>query len=153
MALAANDLPVAERMLRAHLKQIPDDIAALRMLAELRGVSAATRCAYSVGARVDGRAGLHCGALQSRDRILSSTACGRGAVRTGAIAEADPDNPAYRNLNAAVLTAIGDLDAAVADFERALADRPNQPKVWMSYGHPSRRSVDRLTVWRPIAER
>jgi predicted Zn-dependent protease len=34
-ALAANDLPVAERLLRPHLKDKPTDVAAIRMMAEL----------------------------------------------------------------------------------------------------------------------
>ncbi|HSI19119.1 MAG TPA: hypothetical protein VK980_15200, partial [Sphingomonas sp.] len=35
--LARNDLPVAEPLLRARLKEQPTDIAAIRMLAELAG--------------------------------------------------------------------------------------------------------------------
>ena len=36
-ALVANDLPVAEALLRTHLKAFPTDVAALRMLAEVAG--------------------------------------------------------------------------------------------------------------------
>jgi tetratricopeptide (TPR) repeat protein len=47
----------------------------------------------------------------------------------------DPRNPGYRNLKAAILVRIGDYAQAIELYASALADYPNQAKVWMSYGH------------------
>ena len=152
IALGANDLPVAERLLRTRLKQAPDDIAALRMLAELAG-----RLGRYPDARtlLEHALAIAPGFTAARYNLAIVLYRQQRAVEALGVLErlldAEPDNPAYRNLNAAVLTAVGDLDAAVLDFERALADRPDQPKVWMSYGHALKtvgRQADSVAAYR-----
>ncbi|MFX5634507.1 tetratricopeptide repeat protein [Acinetobacter baumannii] len=48
---------------------------------------------------------------------------------------AEPDNPGHQNLQAAATARLGNFDEAIALYERVLGQAPNQPRVWMSYGH------------------
>jgi tetratricopeptide (TPR) repeat protein len=135
-ALIDNDIPLAEHMLREHLRETPNDSGALRMLAEVGGrlgryddalamlehalqIAPGFAAARFNRALVLYRLGRYGDALDELDRLLA----------------ADPDSGAYNNLKAAVLSNIGQLGDALEHFETALAARPTQPKVWMSYGH------------------
>ncbi|HKQ13180.1 MAG TPA: sulfotransferase [Steroidobacteraceae bacterium] len=135
-ALCENRIPVAESLLRTHLKQHPTDVPALRMLAEVgarlgRYVDAEAmleRCLELapsfVAARHNYALVLHrqhkeAAALTQIDRVL----------------EADPRNPGYRNLKAAILIGIGEYEQAIRLYAEVLAEYPGNAKVWMSYGH------------------
>jgi tetratricopeptide (TPR) repeat protein len=135
-ALVANDIPIAERLLKAHLREDDRDIAALRMLAEVAGRigrydDARTLLEHALEiaptfaparfnlALVHYRQQRFAQALEQIERLL----------------EAEPGHPAYGNLKAAALTMIGETDAAVDLFEDVLAARPDQPRIWTSYGH------------------
>src|ERR1700749_2893581 len=50
----------------------------------------------------------------------------------------EPRHPGYRNLQAAVLVGIGDYERSIKVYEGVLAEFPQQPKIWMSYGHSLR---------------
>jgi tetratricopeptide (TPR) repeat protein len=140
-ALVANDLPQADACLRKHLDAFPNDIAALRMLAEVaarlrlypEAERLLDRClelapsfdgARQTLAMVLNRAGKPALALPHLDRLLSQ----------------DAANPAYLNLRAAVLANLGDYAGSIAVYERVLGSHPQQPKIWMSYGHSLRTS-------------
>lgn len=135
-ALCDNHIGPAEALLRAHLKQHPTDIAAIRMLAEVAArlgrygdsEKLLSRCLELApgftAARYNYAIVLHrqnksLPALAEVDRILS----------------ADPRNPGYRNLRAAILIRIGEFTQAIATYEAVLGEYPQQPKVWMSLGH------------------
>lgn len=135
-ALVDNDIPLAEHRLRDHLRQTPNDSAALRMLAEVGGrlgryddalamldhalaIAPGFAAARFNRALVLYRIGRYRDALDELERLLGG----------------DPDNGSYHNLKAAVLSHIGELGGALEHLEAALAARPTQPKVWMSYGH------------------
>jgi tetratricopeptide (TPR) repeat protein len=47
----------------------------------------------------------------------------------------DPGNAGNANLKAAAHGRIGDYDEAIQLYQAVLEKIPNQPKVWMSYGH------------------
>lgn len=47
----------------------------------------------------------------------------------------EPDNHAYRFLKAAVLTRVGEYDRAIAIYEEALEQFPDNARVWLSLGH------------------
>ncbi len=135
-ALVDNRLAIAERLLKNFLKRFPTDVAAIRMLAEVAGrigryADAETllaRCLelapnfhparhnYAMALYRQGKAAA---ALEQVDRLL----------------QVDPHDPGYRNLKAAVLSHIGDYRQTLALYADVLRDYPNQPKVWMSYGH------------------
>ncbi len=135
-ALAGNDIPVAERLLKSYLKQHPTDVAAIRMLAEL-------------AARI--------GRYQDAEHLLwrclelapSFTAARHNLaiieLRLGKAEEAyseaetllktDPKNPNYRTLYSSALVRVGEYEKAIESYGSLLREYPKQPKAWMSYGH------------------
>ena len=135
-ALCANKLAPAEAMLREHLKAQPTDVAAIRMLAE-------------VGARL-GRYGDAELLLTRAIELAPSFASARHnlalvLLRQGKILEslrevetlrrAEPDNPQYRNLQAAALARLGDYEGALAMYADVIREQPREPRLWLSYGH------------------
>ncbi|HEY6483974.1 MAG TPA: sulfotransferase [Steroidobacteraceae bacterium] len=135
-ALCSNDIPLAESLLRAHLKEHPTDVAAIRMFAEVaarigRFAQAETllaRClelspgfaeARAHYAAVLNRQNRPREALQQLDQLLA----------------ADPNNPNHRNLKASILVAIGEYPGAIALYAGLLAHYPRQAKIWLNYGH------------------
>jgi tetratricopeptide (TPR) repeat protein len=155
-ALIDNRLGVAEQLLRDHLAEHPADIAALRMLAE-------------TGARL--------GRYEDAERILSQCleiAPGFAAARHNLatmlyrqnkseqakaqierLTDRDPRHPGYANLRAAILSRLGEYDAAISIYETMLAEFPNQPKGWMSYGHALKtvgRQADCVAAYRRALE-
>jgi tetratricopeptide (TPR) repeat protein len=63
----------------------------------------------------------------------------------------EPRNPGYRNLRAALLANAGDYGESVKVYEAVLKDFPQQPKVWMSYGHSlktQRRQAESISAYR-----
>ncbi len=135
-ALAANDLGVAEPILKERLRTIPTDVAAIRMLAELAGRIGRYRDAENLLRR----------ALELAPKFLAArsnlaTVLHRQARTEEALAEldlllaAEPDSPTHNNLKAAALGRIGDYEEALGLYERVLAVSSAYPKIWMSYGH------------------
>ena len=135
-ALCANKLAPAEAMLREHLKAQPTDVAAIRMLAE-------------VGARL-GRYGDAELLLMRAIELAPSFASARHnlalvLLRQGKILESlreiealrrsEPDNPQYRNLQAAALARLGDYEGALAMYADVIREQPREPRLWLSYGH------------------
>ena len=135
-ALAQNRLAIAERLLKPFLKRHPDNVAALRMLAEVAGRIGRydeaevllARClelapgfdpARHNHALVLYRQNRPSEAIEEVDRLLAS----------------DPHHPAYRSLKAAALAQIGEYQAAIDGYTGVLAEHPLQPKGWMSLGH------------------
>jgi tetratricopeptide (TPR) repeat protein len=151
-ALCDGDLPVAERLLKTHLKAEPTDVAAIRMLAELAG---------RIGRFADAEA-LLCRAIElapgfAPARFNLATVLYRDGRAAAALVELDrlmaddPDNPAYRNLAAVALTKGGDLTQAIGHFEKALERQPDLAKVWLSYGHALKtvgRQADSVSAYR-----
>ena len=135
-SLAANQLPEAERRLRAHLGIQPDDPAALRMLAEVAArmgrnddaLSLLERCVeiapdfdaarhnLAIVAHRANQPGL---AMRELDHLLAK----------------DPRNPAALNLRAVVLCRLGDYAPAIAIYDGLVARYPHQAKLWLSLGH------------------
>ena len=136
VALVANELHVAEPLLRARLKASPFDVAAIRMMAELaarigryRDSEALLRRALDLApAFIPARANLAT-VLHRQNRTVEALA------ELDRLNSADPGNPAHATLRAAVLGRVGDYDEAIALYGEVLDRRPDQPKLWMSYGH------------------
>ena len=155
-ALIANDLPVAERLLKPYLARHPTHVAAIRMLAEV---------AARLGRNEDAQALLErCLELAPgfvEARYTHATVLYRLTRAEEALAELDPlvaANPrhaGYRNLKAAVLGRLGDYAGAIALYEAVLAEHPNQPKGWMSLGHSYKtigRQADSVAAYRRTIE-
>lgn len=152
IALCDQNLPVAERLLKGHLKQYPTDVAAIRMLAELAGRLARYEDAEALLNRA-----IQLAPGFTPARFNLATVLHRQGRVPEALAEldrlmaTDPDNGAYRNLAAAALTRIGDLDEAITHFEHVLARHPGFAKIWMSYGHALKtigRQADSIDAYR-----
>ncbi|MDB5469541.1 MAG: hypothetical protein JWR84_1101 [Caulobacter sp.] len=155
-ALVANDLPVAERILKPYLSRHPTHVAAIRMLAEV---------AARLGRNEDAQ-GLLERCLQlapgfAEARYNHATVLYRLTRAQEALAEleplmaANPRHAGYRNLKAAVLGRLGDYDGAIALYEGVLAEHPNQPKGWMSLGHSYKtvgRQADSVAAYRRTLE-
>jgi len=136
-ALFDNDLPTAEAILRPYLKQHPTDVAAIRMMAEL---------AARVGRLFDAE-----NLLRRAVELAPGFTAARSNLATvlykqnrpmDAIAELDqidhsdgPGAVGNAGLKAAAMGRIGRMEEARELYSQVLAARPNEPKVWMSYGH------------------
>ncbi len=151
-ALAANDLPTAESLLRPYLKRRPLDVAAIRMMAEL-------------AARV-GRLGDSEHLLRRAVELAPDFTAARANLATvlykqnrapEAIAELETierqgaANPGHASLKAAALGRIGGHDEALGLYRTLLDQRPGEPKLWMSYGHILKtvgRQADSIAAYR-----
>ncbi|MBV9883116.1 MAG: sulfotransferase [Sphingomonadaceae bacterium] len=135
-ALLDNDLPAAERLLRPRLAQNPFDVAAIRMMAEL-----AARLGRYPDAEKLLRRALELAPAFTPARANLATVLYKQNRPAEAIAELDllPTDDAIgagqQNLKAAALGRIGSYEEAIGLYEQVLARVPDQPKVWMSYGH------------------
>src|SRR3954468_4135553 len=135
-ALLDNDLPAAEHLLRPRLSEKPTDVAAIRMMAELAG-----RLGRYPDAEKLLRRALELAPAFAPARANLATVLYKQNRPAEAIAELDrlpkDDEGAagQQNLKAAALGRIGSYEEAIGLYEQVLARVPNQPKVWMSYGH------------------
>lgn len=136
MAMVSNDIPKAEGLLKAHLKQAPTDVPAIRMLAEV-----AARCGHDEDA---GKLLVRCLELAptfSAARYNYAMLLHRQNNSSGALAEierllaVDPHNPAYRNLCAVILSRIGEYERSSRIYAELLEEYPANAKAWLSYGH------------------
>lgn len=151
-ALVANELAIAEPILRAHLKGAPTDVAAIRMLAELasrlgRYGDAEKLLARALELAPGFRPARHNYALVLHRQNRSLEAI----TQIDLLLADDPHNAGLANLKAAALGRLGDFADAIALYDDALARQPNQPKVWMSYGHALKtvgRQADSVDAYR-----
>ena len=63
----------------------------------------------------------------------------------------EPRNISYRNLQAAALGLVGEYAKAIAIYEEVLEAAPEQPLIWLSYGHALRttgRQQDAIAAYR-----
>ncbi|MDH7974842.1 sulfotransferase [Sphingomonas sp. AR_OL41] len=134
--LARNDLPVAEPLLRARLKEQPTDIAAIRMLAELAGRIGRYRDAENLLRRaVELAPDFHAARANLATVLHRQNKPVEALAELDRIAATGADNASHDNLRAAALGRLGAFEEAIQLYERILAEHPDQPKVWMSHGH------------------
>lgn len=134
LALHQNRLADSEPLLRAHLRDDPFDFVAIRMMAEL-----AARIGRTQDAETLLRRALALAPGFGAARANLATLLYRTNRPIEALAELDAlerdDDEGNPNLRAAALNRLGEFDEAIAIYEDVLARQPNQPAVWMSYGH------------------
>ena len=152
LAMHDNDLPRAEPLLRAQLKEDPFDVFAIRLFAELAG-----RIGRYKDAEALLRRALELSPAFTAARANLALVLYRQNRPTEAIAELDvvsaeePDELGHANLQAAAFGRIGGFDEAIALYETVLKQRPDQPKVWLSYGHMLKtvgRQADGIAAYR-----
>ena len=151
-ALVANRLPEAEAALRAHLNEIPTDIAALRMLAEV-----AARLRRYGDAQLLLERCLELAPSFSAARHNYATVLNRQAKAAEALPHIErllleePRNPAYRTLQASILANLGNYAESINIYAAFLKEFPQQARIWMSYGHSlktSGRQDDSVAAYR-----
>ena len=151
-ALSEDRLGEAERLLRDRLKADAGDVAAIRMLAETgarlgryAGAEALlTRCVELAPNFAAARHNLAT-MLYRQNKNLEALA------QIEQLVAKDARHPGYANLYAAILARLGEYDRAIAVYDQVLADYPNQPKGWMSYGHALKtvgRQADSVAAYR-----
>lgn len=136
LALTENRIPEAEALLREHLRHLPTDVAAIRMLAEVAARIGRLADAETLLARCLELAPGFTAARQNYAMVLHrQNKPSQALAEVNRLLEGEPSNPGLRNLKAAILGRTGDYDESVALYRAVLADYPKQPRVWMSLGH------------------
>lgn len=136
LAMNENDLPRAEPLLRAQLKEFPFDVASIRLFAELAGRIGRYNDSENLLRRAlelspsftAARANLAL-VLYRQNRPVEALA------ELDQIAAEEPDYQGRANLQAAALGRIGEFDDALTLYEKVLEKAARQPRIWMSYGH------------------
>ena len=135
-ALCDDKLDVAEHWLREHLRAHPTDVAALRMLAETGTRLGRYGDAEALLLRCLALAPSFSGARYNLAIVLYRQQKAADALpHVEALLAEDAAEPSYRNLLAACLGLVGDYQRAIDVYAAVLTDFPDQPKVWLSYGH------------------
>ncbi len=135
-ALVEGRIAQAEALLRAHLKQYPTDVAALRMLAEVaarlgRNADAEVLLERCLELAPSFHAARHQYAIVLHRRNKSETAL----AEINRLQALEPRNSTYGNLKAAILVKIGDYRQSIELYAKVLKAHPDIPKIWLSYGH------------------
>jgi predicted Zn-dependent protease len=135
-ALAENRLAAAEELLQRHLEHSPKDPAAIRMLAQ----AALRREDYARGERLLGEClQLAPGYAAARFDLANALYTQQKTALVLPLIERllalDPQNLAYRNLQASALSFTGQHDRSLHMLAELLAERPDQAQGWMNYGH------------------
>jgi tetratricopeptide (TPR) repeat protein len=155
-ALCENRLAVAEALLRAHLKQFPTDVAAIRMFAEVASRLGRYGDAEKLLERCLELAPTFTAARHNYAIVLHRQGRSVEALReVQTLLDFAPENPGYQNLKAAVLARLGEYGASIETYEQVLQQHPRQPKVWMSYGHALKtagRLEDSISAYRKSLE-
>lgn len=138
-ALLDGKLDVAGRLLRARIRHAPNDVAALRLLAEacmglgryaeaqtllertldLAPGFAAARHNYAIVLFRQDKADL---AIPQLERLLAQ----------------EPGHAGYRTLLASCAATVGAYDRAIAIYQGVIKDTPKQPTLWLSYARALR---------------
>ncbi len=136
VAMIRNDIPKAEQLLKTHLKQVPTDVPAIRMLAEV-----AVRCGHDEDAEKLLVRCLELAPTFSAARYNYAVLLHRLNKAAEALVEierllaVDPFNPGYRNLYGVILSSIGEYQRSSRVYAELLAEYPANAKAWLSYGH------------------
>jgi tetratricopeptide (TPR) repeat protein len=140
-ALVDGKLAVVERLLRGFLKSHPSDVVAMRMLAE-----AGTRLGrYGDVEKILAQClELAPSFIQARYNyaivLYRQNRAAEALPHIDLLRAEEPGDIGYRNLHAAALSLVGDYGKAIAIYEEVLNVAPEQPLIWLSYGHALRTS-------------
>ena len=138
-ALFVDDAARAERLLQAHLKARPDDVAARQMLAQawlLMGERHAAQALLETCLEAEpGRDGAR---FQLAEVLFHQQEALAAIGHLKALLSREPGEPAYRNLLAACLGMVGDYEPAISIYDGLIADYPKHPEIWLNRGHALR---------------
>ena len=135
-AMVKNEIGVAERLLKKHLRQKPTDVSAIRMLAEVASRCDRNRETQDLLWRCLELAPSFTAARYNLALSLQRTENVTGALEQIEVClKTDPENPSYRNLHAAILGRVGEFSRASKIYARLLEEYPEHSRVLLSYGH------------------
>jgi tetratricopeptide (TPR) repeat protein len=134
--LADGNLLEAEDLIRSYLRRKPDDIEALRILAQVAhqnefSMDAATLLEAVLEASPGYRAARH-------DYVLALIALHRhkqAREQIEILIAAEPDHPTHRMTLASILVGQGSTEEAIAMYRELLGKRPGDPELHLSLGH------------------
>ena len=143
-----------ERLLRAHLRNLPTDATALLVLAQTCMEQGRARQAERLLARA-----LELAPAYTQARHFYAVTLFRQGKEAQAAAQIepllahDPRNIAYRTLLASSLAITGPITRAIGIYERLIKDAPKQADLWLSYAqalkHAGRRE-DSVRAFRTV---
>ncbi len=152
IALCDNDLPVAERLLKDHLKAHPTDVAAIRMLAELAGrIGRFADAENLLNRAIELAPGFAAARFNLATLLYRQNRMPQALAELERLLAEDPENSATRNLAAAALGRIGDVGEAIRHYAHILARNDRSPQIWLSYGHVLKtagRQADGIAAYR-----
>ena len=135
-AMLANDIAVAERLLKNHLRDTPTDVPAIRMLAEVAMRYGRLDDAGHLLERCLELAPSFAAARYNYAVLLHRRNDAEGALREiEQLLAVDPRSPSYRNLQAVLLSRVGEYERSSRTYAQLLKEYPTHSKVWLSYGH------------------
>lgn len=135
-ALAAGRIAAAERLVRDQLAGDGEDVAALRILADVAGKVGRVREVHLLLSRA-----LHLAPGYAEARfdlaVLHYRQSNYGAVlpELDRLLAAEPGNPAYLNLKAEVLGRVNRFDEAVSIYEDLTGRFPDDANIWLHFGN------------------
>ena len=142
-ALSEGRLDVADDILCAHVTRHLMDVGALKMLAEVRLRQERFRDAETLLARcLELDPGSDAARFSYAQALFRQQKAGPAAAQLESLLERNPKDPAYRNLLAGCLGLLGEDERVASLYEGLLQDYPEQPRIWLNYGH-SLRAVGR----------
>ncbi len=138
-AIAMRRFAHAETLLRCRLAVAPQDVEALRVLAQLAG----ERLDFpEVDRLLQECLRLEPGFARARFDLAASLHMQQKPAPVLPLVERllrqDPGNHEYRSLLASTLTILGDTQQAIEIHTALLAQAPQDAKAWLSYGHALR---------------
>jgi len=135
-AMLKNDLAVAEKLLKSHLKQAPTDVPAIRMLAEVAvRVGRHEDAARLLERCLELAPGFAAARYNYAVLLHRRNDPGKALVEIERLLAADPRSPSYRNLHAVILSRVGEYARSSEVYAQLLREYPRNAKVWLSYGH------------------
>ena len=154
-AADAGELAQAETLLRTRLAELPDDVAALRMLGDLRlhlrdyaeAQHLAERCLALAPSLLPARTNLPAALLYQ-----GQTQAARPHVQR--LLADYPGDPQVLILQASLLAMTGKRAAAVEVYRAVLRNHPEEPNTWLRLGHVLRtagRAQEAVEAYRQAA--
>ncbi|HPE72795.1 MAG TPA: sulfotransferase [Candidatus Competibacter sp.] len=143
-ALNGGRLAEAEKRLRDRLREMPTDVAAIRMLAEVAVRIGRTEDAEALLARCLELAPGFTAARQNYAMVLHRANKPADALREiDTLLGQNPEDPSHLNLRAVVLCRTGDYAEGIRIYQSLLQRYPDQGRIWLSFGHALKTAGER----------
>jgi predicted Zn-dependent protease len=135
-ALFEGRLDAADDLLRAHVTSHITDGRAMKMLAEVRLRQERYEDAETLLARcLELDPGSDAARFSYAQALFRQQKAGMAAAQLERLLARKPRDPAYRNLLAGCLGLLGEDEQVAKLYEGLLEDYPEQPRIWLNYGH------------------